>query len=333
MKAIISTLVLSFTLSFVFGQSLSKQIQLDPTLLKVKIELENHFSGSKIRSIREDFNIEIDNHSNLYRFKSDINKMRTESQQEKLNAKLNKLLKEKHKIKLEGQVYFETHLDSALVNVKYSTPDTIYEFISLPSNPYPRKGYITFSKDLHNEIKAKIKNGEISKDSILSLNHIAIVVGRGKTVIAKHQDFLVKPLDSFLKANRWTNSGNFYLEAKAEIFLQHDYLTDKLPWFGEPINDVRHFGYGGRCIRLKLITPYSIGLQTTFFSEMPIERYPKITASISLVYDRFLNKYRMPVIHYGNIEETNKLIKNVMDSSNRQPLWYSYQRIYFYREE
>lgn len=227
-------------------------------------------------------------------------------------------------------MYFDVHLDSVLAYVKYSQPDTVYEFQSLPSIPFPRKGYQAFAKGLHDEIKIKIKQGQISRDSVLSLRYFEMTVGRGQMIIADSQKFLVKPLDSFLSANRWTygmSSGIPYL-SKAEIVVQKDYLLDKLPWFGEPVNKL-YEGSRDSWGELKLITPSKVGTQTTFFSRSLPRQNHKMVVIVSIIYDELLRKYCMPVVHFGNIKETRQLIDDIIAS--RESLDIYYDRIYFYR--
>lgn len=95
MKKSVLVLLLCGIFHSAFGQTGRDEYQLDATLLKVKNILEKHFAGSHIYGLQEGFTIMIDSSSNRYIFKSDVIKMRSKSQSEKLNSELNSRLRKK----------------------------------------------------------------------------------------------------------------------------------------------------------------------------------------------------------------------------------------------
>ncbi|WP_343532662.1 hypothetical protein [Pedobacter sp.] len=332
MKKFLSILVLSFSLACAFGSD-HQQTKPNNTLLKVKNVLEKHLAGTNIRDLGTGFTIDKIQSSNSYEIKGDIISMLPSSQVKLIHHILNKALKNYPNLKLDGSIYFDRYIDSVLVNVSHRRTDTIFDFHPTPIPLEPREGYANFSKELHDVIKLKFKEGKISKNGVLSINNISFTVDLSGKITRNNKDDLKNELDSFLNAKRWKRSAfsSYFVMAQVTFALNQDYLIKDGNWYKPYITNNGN-NYGDGWANLNLITPSSIGSQTTFFS------YQKPTSTwnhkslLSIVYDQALNKFRMPVIHFGSQEETQQLIDdlNNISSSNRD-FFNFYNRVYLYR--
>ncbi|KIA91341.1 hypothetical protein OC25_22190 [Pedobacter kyungheensis] len=334
MKKAILLLLLSGILYSAFGQSFYDDNRLDPTLVKVKNLLEKCLAGTNVRNLESSFKIQSNKNINRYELISDINQMLPETKIALLNIQLNKSLKGQKSLRLEGGVFFDDYLDSALVYVKYFHPDTVYEFISMADPPRPREGYEKFSKDLNDVIKAKIKAGKISKDSLAKVNYIEFNVGRGGMFKRTIQNSLNKELDSFFIAKKSFTNGIFsgrLIEIKVAFVLFKNYLFNDGSWPEQSINNPGYVDYGGEWARVKLITPFD-ACEETFYSDKLPNQNSELRAVVSMVFDDVLRKYIRPVIHFGDIKETNQLVED-LKSVHRNNLGYIGNRIYFYREK
>lgn len=334
MKKSVLVLLLSFTLCSAFGQSGRDEYQLDATLLKVRNMLEKCLAGTNIRSLKSDFGIRLNKSSNSYVFSSDVNNMLSITKKAALNAKLNKTLDKRKEIKLVGSIYFDDYLDSALVRVTYFNPDTIYDFVSISRPPWPREGYEKFSKDLHDVIKTKIRERRIVKDSLVGVEYIEFNVGRGGMFKRDNRNSLNKELDSFFAAKKSFANGMFsgrLIEIKVALVLFKNYLFNNGPWPERSINNSGYVDQGGQWAHVQLITPFDV-CEETFYSNIPPYQSTRLRAVVSMVYDGVLQKYIRPVIHFGEIKETDQLVED-LKSVHRGDTGYIDSRVYFYREK
>lgn len=334
MKKAVLLLLLSGIFYSAFGQADYRMIPLDDNLLKVKRGLEKCLAGTNIRSLKSTFKIQTNKDLNRYELISDINRVLPQTKVSLLNIQLNKSLRGRKNLKLEGDVFFDDYLDSALVYDKYFRPDTIYDFISMEHAPQPRGGYEKFSKDLHDLIKAKIKAGKISKDSLAKVNYIEFNVDRGGRFKRYNRNSLSKELDSFFIAKKsFTNgfSSGRLIEIKAAFVLFKNYLLNEGPWPERSINYPGYIGYGGKWANVQLITPFD-ACEETFYSNILPNQNSDLRAVVSMVFDDVLRKYIRPVIHFGDIKETDQLVED-LKSVRRSSIGNMGSRIYFYREK
>jgi len=332
MKKYVLILLLSNLLLPAFAESGRNENKLDGTLLKVKNMLEKCLAGTNIRNLKSDFGIRLNKSSNSYVFSSDVNNMLSTPKKAALNAKLNKTLDKKKDINLVGSIYFDDYLDSALVRIIYFNPDTIYDFVSLAHPSEPREGYEKFSMDLHNVIKSKIKQRKILKDSLLGIDYIGFYVDRGGMFKGIIQNGLNNELDSFFKAKKSFTNGFFSgrsMEIKVAFRLFKAYLYDEVQWQGLSIGGLSFVGDRGGWANVNLITPFDACEETFFSYRLPIQNI-KLRSVVSMVYDDVLGRYRRPVIHFGNTNETDQLIKD-LQSPHRNETGSIYSRVYFYR--
>ncbi len=333
MRIFFSTFVLSLTLTFAFGYSGHQKIKSNDTLLKVKNVLEMHLAGTNIRDLVTNFTIDKIQSSNSYEIKGDIISMLTSSHLKLIHHTLNKALKNYPNLKLDGSIYFDRYIDSALVSLSYRRTDTIFDFHPIPIPLEPREGYANFSKELHDVIKLKFKKGKISKDGVLSINNISFTVDLSGKITRNNKDDLKNELDSFFNAKRWKRSAfsSYFVTAKVTFPLNQDYLIKDGNWY-KPYITNNYNNYGDGWANLDLITPSSIGSQTTFFSYQKPNGTWKYKSLVSIVYDQALNKLRMPVIHVGSQEETQQLIDDLNNiSSLNQDFLNFHNRVYLYR--
>jgi len=333
MRIFLSTFVLSLTLTFAFGYSGQQKIKSNDTLLKVKNVLEMHFSGTNIRDLGTNFTIDKIQSSNSYEIKGDIISMLTSSHLKLIHHTLNKALKNYPNLKLDGSIYFDRYIDSALVSLSYRRTDTVFDFHPIPIPLEPREGYANFSKELHDIIKLKLLEGKIAKDSILSMNNISFNVDLSGKITRNDKDDLKNELDSFFNAKRWKRSAfnSYFVKAQVTFALNQNYLIKDGAWYKPNVaNNANNYGNGWA--NLDLITPFNIGSQTTFFSYQKPNSTWKYKSLISIVYDQALNKFRMPVIHFGSQEETQQLIDDLNNISNSNRDFFNfYNRVYLYR--
>lgn len=333
MKKTVLVLLLSGILYSAFGQSIYDENRLDPTLVKVKNILEKCLAGTNVRSLKSSFKIQSKKDFNKYELISNINQVLPKNKISLLNIQLNKSLKGQEALGLEGDIYFDDYLDSALVYVKYFQPDTVYDFISLAHVPEPREGYEKFSKDLNDVIKAKIKSGKISKDSLIGVPYIKFNVDRGGMFKRHDQTALNRELDSFFIAKKRFSSGissGRLIEAKVTFVLFKNYMLSDGPW-PQRSNSYGYVGYGGQWAHVELITPFDV-CEETFYSDMLPRQNPELRAVVSMVFDGVLQRYTRPVIHFGDIKETDQLVED-LKSVRRSSIGYIGGRTYFYREK
>ncbi|WP_293309837.1 hypothetical protein [Pedobacter sp. UBA5917] len=333
MKKTLLTLILSFILFSAFGQSDYRKIHLDDTLLKVKNVLEKCLAGTNIRDLNTGFSIRQNELSNHYRFKGDVLNMLAKPKVKLIDSKVNKVLKKYRDIKLDGRIYFDRYLDSSLVDVGYHRLDTVYEFITEPKPLEPREGYSNFSKELHDIVKLKINKGKISKDSVFFGKKITFYVSRIGLITRDNQDGFNNELDSFFNAKRWKIDAHngFPVAARVDLNLDARYLLDKDHWYGPAVTRHGYVDYGGNLATLDLIVPFKMSTETIFFSPVLPAQNWKYTSVVSMVYDDFFHEYRRAIVHFGSLEETDKLINDLCNSSFRNSLGVYNNRIYFYR--
>ncbi len=334
MKKAVLVILLSGILYSAFAQSTYEKNRLDHTLLKVKNVLEKYLAGTNIRSLKSTFKIQSNQEFNRYELISDINKMLPKTKVSLLNDQLNKSLKGQKALKLEGDIFFDDCLDSALVYVKYFHPDTVYQFISLAHPPQPREGYEKFSKDLHEVIKAKIKTGKISINGLTNINYIRFNVDRGGMFKRDNQNSLNKELDSFFAAKKSFANGLFsgrLIEIKVAFVLFKNYLFNNGPWPERSINNPGYVDHGVQWAHVQLITPFDV-CEETFYSNILPYQSTRLRAVVSMVFDGVLQKYIRPVIHFGDIKETDQLVED-LKSVHRGDTGYIDNRVYFYREK
>jgi hypothetical protein len=158
-------------------------------------------------------------------------------------------------------------------------------------------------------------------------------VSRLGLITRNNQDDFKNELDSFFNAKRWKMDAynGFPVAARVDLNLDARYLLDKDGWYGSAVTRHGYVGYGGNLATLDLIVPFKMSTETIFFSPMlPIQNW-KYASVVSMVYDDFFLGYIRPVVHFGRLEETDKLIKDLYNSSFTNSLGVYYNRIYFYR--
>ncbi|RZJ48583.1 MAG: hypothetical protein EOO44_20790 [Flavobacterium sp.] len=251
-----------------------------------------------------------------------------------IERNLNNVTKKYPNLKLDGSIYFDKYLDSAIVSLENYRPDTIYRFISVPLALEPRAGYENFSKELHDVIKIKIKEGNIQKETIIEMWSIKFNVNLLGIISRKNTDYLKNELDSFFNAQRWKRSAHssLFVDADVELKLDRDYLIKETAWRTKNIKISYPNSYTAGWAVLDMITPFKVGTELTFYSDKLPEKNWNYTASISLIYDGMLRKYLMPIIHFGSKEETTKLIVDLISNSEDLNIGTN-QRIYFYRKK
>lgn len=332
MKAAIFVLLFSISTTFAMGQYNCEQPKYSDTLLKVKNVLEKHLVGTNIRDLRTYFTIDKTQSSSSYKIKGDVISMLPSSQLKLIHHKLNRALKKYVDLKLDGNIYFDKYTDSTLVSLGYLRTDTIYCFSQTPIPLDPREGYANFSKELHDVIRLKIKQGKISKGSILSINEITFNVNLSGVINRNDNEHFKNELDSFFNAKRWKRSafGSYFVESQVKFALNHNYLIKDSEWH-KPYLTSNGNNYGDGLANLDLLTPFRIGLQPTFYSHLKPTKTHNYKSLISILYDPVLNKYLMPIVHFGNVEWAKQLIEDLKKLSISNRYFFKYGRVYLYR--
>lgn len=330
------TLLLIFLISFALhsfaqvGKEISKENQI---LLNVKSLLEKHFSGTNIRNLQQDFEIQ-PNGTNGYSFVSDVNRLFSEKSKKSLSSKLNKVLKLKSDTKLIGTLYFDNCLDSALVNIEYKREDTVYSFISMSGYAVPRGGFKAFSKRLHDFIKEQVVVGKLVKDSVLTVKSINLLINRDGRFTQHQQNYLSKSIATFLASEpRWNPSmgSGRHLSTVVNFSIIGYYINGDDSWPAED-NLVRRYqdyndfdGY----VNIYTIAFFHYQNIPVFYSYKLLQHSGKTI--VSAVYDEMLKTYRMFVIHNGTLNHSNQLITLIKDEASKKfsPSEFKYQRVYF----
>lgn len=323
MKTFFSTLILSFAITFVFGHSFSQNNKIDDTLLNVKSLVEKHFSGTTYRGIYKDFKID-DSLSSSYHLYGGSTNFITPVNLEKLNSKLEKLLKNRRGVKLIGTIYFDFFLDSVIVDLDYRKDDTVYKFIAMSGTPVPIKGYSAFSKRMHDFLKELLANHKLTKDSIQFIGTAKFIAEAKGTIFAAKQGYLTDALDNFLKIeNRWTpgmHSGPL-VNTKVSFALDKSYL------FKENTNWPSEYGEGQ--MSFENLASFSTRENEIFYSNN-LPKYGEKTI-VSVVYDSMLKRYRLPYVHVDNQGKAKKLIELII---NNKRIYgedmYEFSRKYYY---
>lgn len=334
MKTFIVSLLFIFKTILLFGQYYIEDYS-DKTLINLKNTLEQSLAGTKIRTYHSSFTIDRDKKTNQYVFSGNVVPMLSQNKIKKINHHLNKILQRKKNIKLNGTTHFDSLLDSCLISIGYTQDDDIiYDFISIPRHLHPAGGFEKFSNELHDVIKHKINQNKILRDSLSSnnnFNYIEFVVDKSGAITDVNRQYIGKELDSFFKAKRWNSiMSGFPINLKAEFVLFKEYLLDNGQWPHRFDNVQNSTDNENAWAVLDFIAPYKMGTQTTYFSSSLPKREWRYHSIVSMVYDSGLKKYRMPIVHFGTLSDTNQLIRDV-DNSTQRYWGYGYDRIYFYR--
>ncbi|RZK92938.1 MAG: hypothetical protein EOO98_01245 [Pedobacter sp.] len=275
-------------------------------LLKVKSVLEKNFAETKYRGIQKDFKIN-DSISKQYRFYGTAEGLISSVKLGKLNNQLNNVLKANKQVKIDGKIYFDFFLDSVVVDLEYCPDGIIYKFVAMSAIPAPPKGYEAFAKRMHDFLKQQLVNNKISKDSLLSNSSAKFIVRVDGTLFAAKQKHLTELLTDFLETERRWNPGLHSgpsISSKVSFILNRSYLTDENPnW---PTY------YGKEQMSFESLASFSTVDNEVFYSGN-LPNYGKETV-ISVVYDSFLKRYRLPYIHVDNAGKAKELIALIINN-------------------
>lgn len=289
-------------------------------LLNVKSILEKHFAGTKYRGIQKDFKID-DSLSKQYRLYGTAAELISSTNLKKLNNQLNNALKANKQLKLDGKIYFDFFLDSAIVDLEYRPDGIIYKFVAMSATPVPPRGYGAFAQRMHDFLKQQLLNNKISKDSLLSVSSAKFIVKVDGTVFAAKQKYLTELLTDFLKTERRWNPGIHsgpLISSKVSFILNRYYLTNENPnW---PTY------YGKEQMSFESLAPFAT-VDNEVFCSGNLPSYGKETI-VSVVYDSVLKKYRLPYIHVDNQGKAKKLISLVVN--NKKTYGEEFSRKYYY---
>lgn len=326
-------LVLTLLIQQSFAQAEKEIPKENQILLNVKSLLEKHFSGTNIRDLRKDFEIQ-PNGTIGYSFVSDVNELFSGKSNKSLSSKLNKVLKLKSNIKLTGTLYFDNCLDSALVSIEYKREDTVYSFISMSGYAVPRGGFKAFSKRLHDFIKEQVTLGKLVKDSVLATKSFNLLVDKSGSFKQHQQNYLSKTIDIFLASEpRWNPSmgSGRLLSTVVNFSIIWYYINDDDSWPQEH-NAVRKYqDYNDFEGYVNIYTIAFLHHQNipVFYSYKFLPYSGKTT--VSAVYDNMLKEYRMFVIHNGTLDNSNRLTTLIREEASKKlsPSELHYSRVYF----
>ena len=292
-------------------------------LLNVKAVIEKHFAGTKYRGVEKDFKID-DSLLKRYRFYGPASELISSVKLGKLNNQLNNALKASKQLKLDGKIYFDLFLDSVIVDLEYRPDDIIYKFVAMGATPVPPKGYGAFAKRMHDFLKQQLVNNKISKDSLLSTSSAKFIVKVDGTVFAAKQKYLTEVLKDFLKTERRWNPGIHSgpsISSKVFFILERSYLSDENPnW---PTY------YGKEQMSFESLASFAT-VDNEVFCSGNLPNYGKETI-VSVVYDSFLKKYRLPYIHVDNAGKAKELLEKIINNQKMYGEHISeFRRKYYY---
>lgn len=332
-KTILLLLVFTVLIQPSFAQVRKEVSKENQNLLNVKSLLEKHFSGTNIRDLRKNFEIQ-PNGTIGYSFISDVNRLFSEKSNKSLTSKLNKVLKLKSNTKLTGTLYFDNYLDSALINIEYKREDTVYSFISMSGYAVPRGGFKTFSKRLHDFIKEQISLGTLVKDSVLITKSINLLVDKSGSFRLYQRNYLTKSIATFLASEaRWNPSmgSGQPLSTVVNFSILGYYINGDVSWPSEDnsVQGYRDYNDFDGYVNIYTIAFFHHQNIPVFYSYKLLQHSRKTI--VSAVYDDMLKAYRMMVIHNGTLDQSNQLINLIKDEALKKfsPSEFYYSRIYF----
>ncbi len=288
----------------------------------VKEILEKHLSGTMFRDVKGSFEIRLDSSQKKYSLISEVVDRLGEQRIVDLTYQLNQYLALKNHHFYKGEIFFDTHSDSAIVYV-LKTKGEVFESVVLCLEP--RKGIAHFSKDLHDHLITQINENRISQQKVLDVGLVSFELDKDGSIIPTDTTDVGDVLLQYLKQqNRWSPgiSSGRPVQQRVSINLIPDYIRGTAQWPSS---------YKWQQSELLFLSSMD---RTPVCYTTDRKSIPPRAIAVSLIYDTMKKEYRMPIVLRGDEKQTSKLLEDVIRAGDPIKRGFglsdTYTRVYFY---